>query len=84
LTDGVQGLELVRILEASSESLKQGGAPVEFAKRFNGNGSMPPLPGLNAPRTPDSKAEAPRLNGRKRPGGGRKLQMKISSNGHKS
>jgi hypothetical protein len=28
LTNGRQGLELVRILEASSASLKQGGAPV--------------------------------------------------------
>jgi predicted dehydrogenase len=28
LTDGNQGLELVRILEASSESLRQGGSPV--------------------------------------------------------
>ena len=28
LTDGKRGLELVRILEASSQSLKQGGAPV--------------------------------------------------------
>ena len=31
LTDGNRGLELVRILEASSESLKRGGAPVELA-----------------------------------------------------
>lgn len=31
LTDGQQGLELVRILEASSQSLKLGGAPVELA-----------------------------------------------------
>ena len=28
LTDGKRGLELVRILEASSQSLKQGGAPI--------------------------------------------------------
>jgi predicted dehydrogenase len=32
LTDGRQGLDLVRILEASSESLKLGGAPVSLAK----------------------------------------------------
>jgi predicted dehydrogenase len=31
LTDGGRGLELVRILEASSESLKRGGCPVELA-----------------------------------------------------
>jgi len=30
LTDGEQGLEMVRILEASSESLRQGGAPVSM------------------------------------------------------
>ena len=33
LTDGQQGLELVRILEASSESLKLGGAPVQLSAR---------------------------------------------------
>ncbi len=32
ISDGTQGLELVRILEASSESLKQGGAPVQFGQ----------------------------------------------------
>jgi predicted dehydrogenase len=32
LTDGQQGLNLVRILEASSDSLKLGGAPVSLAK----------------------------------------------------
>jgi len=31
LTNGDRGLELVRILEASSASLKQGGAPIKFA-----------------------------------------------------
>jgi predicted dehydrogenase len=33
LTDGRQGLELVRILEASSASLKNGGAPVDLSCR---------------------------------------------------
>jgi predicted dehydrogenase len=42
LTDGRQGLELVRILEASSESLKRGGASVNLAGYENGNGWMPP------------------------------------------
>jgi len=32
ITCGERGLELVKILEASSESLRQGGAPVEFSK----------------------------------------------------
>jgi len=36
LTDGKNGLELVRILEASSRSLRLGGAPVEFHAQENG------------------------------------------------
>ena len=35
LTDGRQGLELVRILEASSQSLKRGGAPVNLSGQEN-------------------------------------------------
>ena len=42
LTSGEQGLELVRILEASSESLKRGGAPVNLSVCQNGNGHPPP------------------------------------------
>jgi hypothetical protein len=38
LTDGQQGLELVRILEASSTSLKQGGAPVPLQSGAFRNG----------------------------------------------
>ena len=37
LTSGEDGLELVRILEASSESLKKGGAPVRLSAQPNGN-----------------------------------------------
>ena len=33
LTDGSQGLELIKILEASSESLRQGGGPVALCAR---------------------------------------------------
>jgi hypothetical protein len=44
LTDGQQGLELIRILEASSQSLKQGGGLVNLSDRGNGNGGMPPAP----------------------------------------
>lgn len=44
LTDGKQGLELVRILEASSESLKQAGASINLASRRNGNGWATPMP----------------------------------------
>jgi predicted dehydrogenase len=42
LTDGQQGLELVRILEVSSESLKKGGAAVPLHAQVNGNnGHLP-------------------------------------------
>ncbi|HXR47125.1 MAG TPA: Gfo/Idh/MocA family oxidoreductase [Candidatus Limnocylindrales bacterium] len=37
LTDGKDGLELVRILEASTESLKKGGAPIRLSTQPNGN-----------------------------------------------
>jgi predicted dehydrogenase len=36
VTDGKQGLELVQILEASSESLQRGGGPVQLPFRSNG------------------------------------------------
>ena len=36
LSDGNQGLELVRILEASSESLKRGGAQMDLSAGLNG------------------------------------------------
>jgi len=37
ISDGKQGLELVEILEASSESLRRGGGPVELPFRLNRN-----------------------------------------------
>jgi hypothetical protein len=43
LTDGKRGLELVRILEASSQSLKQGGGVVNLSGQGNGNGWTPPI-----------------------------------------
>ena len=43
LTDGKQGLELVRILEASSQSLKRGGGVVNLSGQGNGNGWTPPI-----------------------------------------
>jgi len=45
LTSGRNGLELVRILEASSESLKKGGAPVRLSVRQNGDNGTPSLVG---------------------------------------
>jgi len=44
LTDGRQGLQLVRILEASSKSLKRGGASINLSGQGNGSGWMPPIP----------------------------------------
>ena len=90
LTCGRQGLELVRILEASSESLKQGGAPIEFAKHQvnhqpNGNGfTSPSLDGI-APRTSVSEISNSRLKEKKRSApAARKLKIEIGTNGHKS
>ena len=42
LSSGQQGLELVRILEASSESLKQGGAPIELTGHTKFFRKLPP------------------------------------------
>lgn len=38
LTSGEEGFELVKILEASTESLKRGGAPIDLSTDRNGNG----------------------------------------------
>jgi len=50
LTDGAQGLQVVRTLEASSESLKRGGASVNLCERKNENGWIAPIlePSLRA------------------------------------
>jgi predicted dehydrogenase len=45
LTNGRKGLELVRILEASSESLKKGGAPIELERTDASVESPKLLPG---------------------------------------
>lgn len=84
LSDGKQGLELVRILEASSESLRQGGAAIDFSKR-NGASSTLPTPAAITSRAAASPISASRLNGKKSPGAnGRKLKIKIDLNGSKS
>jgi predicted dehydrogenase len=66
LTDGKQGLELVRILEASSESLKRGGALVNLAGQENGRGGMRPAP-KPATRTSAFDLETKKIS---RPAGG--------------
>src|SRR5277367_4514564 len=84
LTDGKQGLELVRILEASSESLKQGGAPIEFSKQqLNGNGLTSQSPAGVTSRTSVPETSTSRLKGKKRTSTvARKPKMKIGMNGH--
>ncbi len=67
ISNGQQGMELVRILEASSESLKSGGAPVELfaAQNQNGDRLLQPVP-RRAARSAASENPANRL-GRKTP-----------------
>ncbi len=51
LSDGTKGLEVVQILEASSESIKLDGAPIELAARAarpSTSGSRPPVGGDRA------------------------------------
>jgi predicted dehydrogenase len=83
LTDGRQGLELVRILEASSESLKLGGAPVEFAKEMSGKGWMTPPPFPEAShRANAAEMSSPKLKGNRRTRlNGRKHEEKADTNG---
>jgi predicted dehydrogenase len=81
LTDGHQGLDLVRILEASSDSLKQNGAAINLEhsqKRENWirpvarNGSHPLI----------SRARINgRLNGKRNSSAARKVKIKIRLNG---
>jgi predicted dehydrogenase len=52
LTSGQQGLELVRILEASSESLKKGGAPMSLERRRKGEIVQPWMTGTAPPAIP--------------------------------
>ncbi len=71
LTSGQRGLELVQILEASSESIRRGGGPVELSSKITGDLSVKvaftpsPAP-VPAPKKRASRAAAPKLevNGR--------------------
>lgn len=77
LTNGKKGLDLVRILEASSESLKRGGAPVKLSYERNGDTPMPPVSALA------ERIAGPKLNGKRRDQrAARKLRIKIQMNGH--
>jgi len=79
-TDGRQGLELVRILEASTRSLEKGGAPVELA----GTQKERPRPEAAkiSSRRPEFQILSPKLNAPKRPNqNGRKLRIRLRVNG---
>ena len=80
LTDGKQGLELVRILEASTKSLEKGGAPVELAGLRKEDYRL--NPGRISPRSPEIPVVVSRQEAKKRPSpNGRKLRIKLRVNG---
>ena len=58
LTSGPKGLELVRILEASSESLKLGGSPVQLAPQTSPQ--LIPIDGLAQNTGRNSKQKDPK------------------------
>jgi len=60
LTGGQQGLELVRILEASTESLKRGGGPVELDHQQNGATALRPANGVPAQSPAPLRNASPR------------------------
>jgi predicted dehydrogenase len=85
ISGGARGTELVTILEASSESLRQGGAPVEFVKHEHNGRSQHPAtavarraqiepPKLLPPGTAPVKKQSSRPE--------RKTQIKIVLNGN--
>jgi predicted dehydrogenase len=81
LSDGRQGMELVRILEASSESLKLDGAPVTLLPRQNGDRWIRPFQ-RNGSRSLVSRSRVNHLNGKRRSLlAARKLKVKIHLNG---
>lgn len=80
LTDGKQGLELVRILEASTQSLEKGGAPVELAGLRKEDHRLDP--GRISPRSPEIPVVVSRQEAKKRSSqNGRKLRIKLRVNG---
>ena len=85
ITSGQQGMDLVRILEASSESLKRGGAPVEMTSAQKKNGSRWLRPVSRIPsRLAASKRPVNGFNGNGRAAAspdGRKLKIKVRLNG---
>jgi predicted dehydrogenase len=80
LTSGASGLEVVRILEASSLSLKNHGAPVEL-QAMNGHGvTAQSLPSLRMSAQP--LANAPHKNGGAAQFSGNGTRVHVGRNGH--
>ena len=83
LSGGKQGLELVRILEASTSSLEKGGAPVELAGARKRSHRLEAA--RVSPRGPEFPVLMPRPGAKKRPErpaqNGRKLRIKLRVNG---
>jgi hypothetical protein len=79
---GVRGTELVKILEASSESLRQGGAPVEFAEPPRNGRNHPASAIARSGRMPAEKLLPSGLAAEKKspPRPARKAQVKIVLN----
>jgi predicted dehydrogenase len=83
MTDGQQGLGLVRILEASSESLKRGGAPVNLVSSPSGDNWIRPFDQRLA-RPAASRTRATGLNDRGRSSSSaRKLKIRVNVAGLK-
>jgi len=81
LTDGQQGLDLVRILEASSESLKHNGAPVNLLSPENGDNQIRPFE-QGWTSLPVARTRVNGLSGKRRSSPpARKLKIKIRLNG---
>jgi len=80
LTDGKQGLELVRILEASTRSLAKGGAPVELASLRKENARL--AVAQVSSRGSEGQVLEPRLEARGHPSqNGQKLRIKFRVKG---
>jgi predicted dehydrogenase len=80
LTDGKQGLELVRILEASTRSLAKGGAPVELASLRKENARL--AVAQVSSRGSEGQVLEPRLEARGQPSqNGQKLRIKFRVKG---
>jgi hypothetical protein len=80
LSSGKQGLELVRILEASTKSLEKGGAPVELADARKEDTRLEAA--KVSTRGTEFPVLAPRLAAKRRTlQNGRKLRIKLRVNG---